>query len=87
MTTASYEILADSYGADARCGAPRTGTYRSAPGSRDIIGQAKGASMERFDIDALAAFALLDPVVGGTRTRPVVVVAEELLETKTSTDR
>ncbi len=60
--------------------------YRSALGSRDIIGQAKGVLMERFDIDAVAAFALLTRLSEESH-RPVVVVAEELLETKTSTDR
>lgn len=60
--------------------------YRSALGSRAIIGQAKGVLMERFDIDAVAAFALLTRL-SEESPRPVVVVAKELLETKTSTDR
>jgi AmiR/NasT family two-component response regulator len=55
--------------------------YRSALGSRDIIGQAKGMLMERFDVDALAAFALLTRLAEESH-RPVVVVAKELLETK-----
>lgn len=33
--------------------------FRSALGTRDVIGQAKGILMERFDIDAVAAFDLL----------------------------
>lgn len=33
--------------------------FQSALASRDIIGQAKGMLMERFDIDAVAAFDLL----------------------------
>lgn len=33
--------------------------FRSALASRDVIGQAKGMLMERFDIDALQAFELL----------------------------
>ena len=55
--------------------------YRSALGSRDIIGQAKGVLMERFDIDAGAAFALLTRLAEESH-RPVVVVAKEMLETK-----
>lgn len=33
--------------------------FRSALASRDIIGQAKGIVMERFDVDAAHAFELL----------------------------
>jgi hypothetical protein len=55
--------------------------YRSALGSRDIIGQAKGVLMERFDIDAIGAFALLTRLAEESR-RPVVVVAKEVLGTK-----
>jgi GAF domain-containing protein len=54
--------------------------YRSALGSRDIIGQAKGVLMERFDIDTNRAFALLTRLAEESH-RPVVVVAKELLET------
>jgi transcriptional regulator with GAF, ATPase, and Fis domain len=54
--------------------------YRSALGSRDIIGQAKGMLIERFDV-AVAAFALLTRLAEESH-RPVVVVARELLETK-----
>ena len=54
--------------------------YRSALGSRDIIGQAKGMLMERSDVDAVAAFALLTRLSEESH-RPVVVVAKELLET------
>ena len=57
--------------------------YRSALGSRDIIGQAKGMLMERFDVDAVAAFALLTRLAEQSH-RPVVVVAKELLETKSA---
>ena len=59
--------------------------YRSALGSRDIIGQAKGMLMERFDVDAAAAFALLTRLAGESH-RPVVVVAKEMLEKKSGTD-
>ena len=37
----------------------RTEQFRSALASRDVIGQAKGILMERFAIDAFAAFDLL----------------------------
>ncbi|MBV9514803.1 MAG: GAF and ANTAR domain-containing protein [Mycobacteriaceae bacterium] len=57
--------------------------YRSALGSRDIIGQAKGVLMERFEVDAVAAFALLTRLSEESH-RPVVVVAKELLENKLS---
>lgn len=58
--------------------------YRSVLGSRDIIGQAKGVLMERFDIDVAAAFSLLTRLSEQSH-RPVVVVAKELLETKAHT--
>jgi GAF domain-containing protein len=57
--------------------------YRSALGTRDIIGQAKGVLIERFDVDAVAAFALLTRLAEESH-RPVVVVAKELLETKSA---
>jgi AmiR/NasT family two-component response regulator len=37
----------------------RSEQFKSALASRDIIGQAKGILMERYDIDAVAAFNLL----------------------------
>lgn len=55
--------------------------YRSALGSRDIIGQAKGVLMERFGVDAMAAFALLTRLADESH-RPVVVVAKDFLESK-----
>jgi GAF domain-containing protein len=55
--------------------------YRSALGSRDIIGQAKGILMERFDIDAGAAFALLTELAHKAH-RPVVVIAKDVLDNK-----
>jgi GAF domain-containing protein len=55
--------------------------YRSALGSRDIIGQAKGVLMERFGVDAVAAFALLTRLADESH-RPVVVVAKDFLESK-----
>ena len=37
--------------------------FQSALASRDIIGQAKGMIMERFDVDAVRAFELLRKAV------------------------
>jgi GAF domain-containing protein len=55
--------------------------FRSALGSRDIIGQAKGILMERYDIGAGAAFSLLTRI-SQESNKPVVVIAKELVETK-----
>jgi GAF domain-containing protein len=55
--------------------------YKSALGSRDIIGQAKGVLMERFDVDAVAAFSLLTRLSAEAH-RPVVVIAKEILDKK-----
>ncbi|MFW0797594.1 GAF and ANTAR domain-containing protein [Gordonia sp. CPCC 205515] len=51
---------------------------RSALTSRDIIGQAKGMLMERYGIDADAAFALLARLSQETNTK-LVAVAEQLV--------
>ncbi|MFD0837652.1 GAF and ANTAR domain-containing protein [Williamsia serinedens] len=48
-----------THAAIALSGARRDQQFRSALASRDIIGQAKGMLMERFDIDAVSAFELL----------------------------
>ena len=50
----------------------------SAIESRDTIGQAKGTLMERYDIDAAAAFDRLVKISQETNT-PVVQVARELI--------
>jgi hypothetical protein len=47
--------------------------------SRDVIGQAKGMLMERFDVDALAAFKLLAKLSQQSNT-PLVVLARKLVE-------
>ena len=59
----------------------RTRQFRSALGSRDIIGQAKGILMERYDISPGAAFSLLTRL-SQESNKPVVVIAKELVETK-----
>ena len=55
--------------------------FRSALGSRDIIGQAKGMLMERFKIDAVQAFELLKRLSQNTNT-PVAAVARQVVESE-----
>jgi AmiR/NasT family two-component response regulator len=52
---------------------------RSAVASRDVIGQAKGMLMERFDIDAIRAFDLLTRLSQETNTR-LSVIAQRITE-------
>lgn len=47
--------------------------------TRDIIGQAKGMLMERFDVDAARAFELLVKLSQKSNT-PVAVIAQKLIE-------
>ncbi|GAA4394978.1 GAF and ANTAR domain-containing protein [Tsukamurella soli] len=53
--------------------------FRSALASRDIIGQAKGMLMERFDVDAVRAFELLAKL-SSERNTPLVGIAEMVVE-------
>jgi GAF domain-containing protein len=55
--------------------------FRSALASRDIIGQAKGMIMERFNIDAVQAFELLKRL-SQSSNMPVVAVARQLVESQ-----
>lgn len=48
-----------THAAIALSSARRGEQFRSALASRDLIGQAKGVLMERFDVDAIAAFRML----------------------------
>jgi transcriptional regulator with GAF, ATPase, and Fis domain len=57
--------------------------FRSALGSRDIIGQAKGILMERYDIGAGAAFSLLSRL-SQESDKPIVVIAKEVVDDKSS---
>lgn len=57
----------------------RDSQFRSALASRDIIGQAKGRLMERFQIDAGAAFQLIKRLSQESNT-PVVEIAQRLVE-------
>jgi GAF domain-containing protein len=52
--------------------------FRSALASRDVIGQAKGMIMERFNVDAVRAFELLARVSQDSNTR-LAEIAEELV--------
>ncbi len=52
---------------------------RRALESRDLIGQAKGMLMERFDIDAASAFALLVRLSQDSNTR-LAHIAQKLIE-------
>jgi AmiR/NasT family two-component response regulator len=47
--------------------------------TRDIIGQAKGILMERFNVDAVAAFQLLVRVSQESNTR-LAVIAQKLVD-------
>lgn len=50
--------------------------FRSALASRDVIGQAKGMIMERFDVDAVRAFDLLTRLSSESNTRLADVAAQ-----------
>ncbi|WP_428994931.1 GAF and ANTAR domain-containing protein [Mycolicibacterium chubuense] len=52
--------------------------FRSALATRDVIGQAKGILMERFDIDAFAAFDLLRRLSQESNTK-LVDIAERIV--------
>lgn len=58
----------------------RDGQFRSALTSRDVIGQAKGMLMERYGIDAAAAFGLLRRLSQENNT-PLISVAEQVIKT------
>lgn len=53
--------------------------FNSALASRDFIGQAKGLVMERFRIDAVAAFEVLKRLSNESNT-PVAEIAQQLVE-------
>src|SRR5260370_39435585 len=52
--------------------------FESALASRDVLGQAKGIVMERFEIDAVRAFELLTRMSQNANT-PVRGIAEEVI--------
>ena len=53
--------------------------FQSALASRDIIGQAKGMIMERFDTDAVRAFELLTRLSQNSNTR-IAELTEEIFQ-------
>ncbi len=52
--------------------------FQSALASRDVIGQAKGMIMERFNVDAVRAFELLTRLSQDSNTK-LAKVAEEIV--------
>jgi AmiR/NasT family two-component response regulator len=65
-THAALALIADT----------KHGQFQSALASRDLIGQAKGRIMERFDVDAVRAFELLKRLSQTSNTRLVEVAAQ-----------
>jgi transcriptional regulator with GAF, ATPase, and Fis domain len=59
----------------------RNREVRAALGNRDLIGQAKGKLMERYDISGGAAFGLLARLSAEAH-KPVVAIAKEVIEFK-----
>lgn len=59
----------------------RQDQFRSALASRDIIGQAKGVIMERFDLDAVEAFELLSRLSQDSNTK-LIEIARSLIDTE-----
>lgn len=79
--TAQLEDLALAVAAHAAIGlatARRDDQFRTALASRDIIGQAKGMIMERFDVDAADAFNLLVKLSQEKNT-PLNLIAVQLV--------
>ncbi|OBI31374.1 GAF and ANTAR domain-containing protein [Mycobacterium sp. E2238] len=59
----------------------RQDQFRSALASRDMIGQAKGIVMERFNLDAVEAFELLTRLSQRSNTR-LIDIAKSLIESE-----
>jgi len=60
--------------------------FSSALASRDLIGQAKGMLMERFDIDAMAAFELLRKLSQESNTK-LIDIAAKLVRPERATEQ
>lgn len=61
----------------------REAQFRRMVNNRDVVGQAKGVLMERFDIDAAAAEALLMKL-SAERQQPLTSIALQLVERKSA---
>ncbi|WP_241383460.1 GAF and ANTAR domain-containing protein [Rhodococcus sp. CH91] len=72
------EVLA-AHAAMAMSAARSRGQFASALATRDVIGQAKGMIMERFGIDAVAAFELLRKLSQDSNV-PLATVAQRIVE-------
>ena len=72
--------ICSTHSAIALSGARRDEQFRSAVESRDIIGQAKGMLMERYNIDAAGAFELLSKLSQDSNI-PLARVAAQLIDT------
>jgi AmiR/NasT family two-component response regulator len=59
----------------------RQDQFRSALASRDVIGQAKGVIMERFNLDAVEAFELLSRLSQKSNTK-LIEIARSLIDTE-----
>lgn len=79
--TSESEEIGELYAAQAAVAwsvTERNVQFRSALASRDIIGQAKGMIMERFDIDSAQAFGLLRKLSQDSNV-PLATIAAELV--------
>jgi hypothetical protein len=77
LSALAAKVRADRDSAQAM--AEEIGHLRRGLETRDIIGQAKGMLMERFDVDAAAAFDLLVTLSQQSNT-PLAVIARRLVE-------
>jgi GAF domain-containing protein len=66
-----------THAANALLAANREHQFKSALASRDLIGQAKGMIMERFDVTAVRAFELMKKLSQDTNT-PLRVIAHQI---------
>ena len=69
-----------THAATALIAADRQIQFESALASRDLLGQAKGIMMERFNVDATRAFSLMTKLSQLSNT-PVRVVAQHIVDT------